>query len=204
MLRATALCLCALAVAHNAATAQSAPPGIPLFPDCDKPDLLAHGRPMMMLVGPHLGMGISIAKDTFHAGEPIRLNVWADNQADTPAGVDTCWDLDLFKSRGFEILDRDGNRILSREGARACNADPGVASLWVCHRSFPIPIPAHSCVTDDDYDFSINLADHYDLPPGEYTLRLRPKWREMQHVCESEESGPFHRQPGDLTFTVTP
>lgn len=206
MSRATDLCLFALALAYNVATAQSAPPGISLFPDCDKPDLLAHGRPMMMFVGPHLGMGISVGKDTFKAGEPIKLNVWVDNQADTPVGVMTCETLDLFQSRGFEIFDAEGHRILSREDAGVCSSDPAPPDVWVCHRNFPISIPAHTCVTRDDYDFSINLAAGYDLPPADYTLRLQPAWKQMRmrDVCKADDQSKFNRQLGDLTFTVLP
>lgn len=206
MIRASMLCLCALALTCSVANAQSARPGVSLFPDCDKPELLAHGQPVMTFVAPHLAMGISIAGETFQAGEPIKLNVWVDNQAGAPVGVNTCWDLDFFKSRGFRILDGDGRRILSRGDAKACSADPAVTSIWVCSRNFPISIPAHSCVTQDSYDFSMNLADQYDLPPGEYTLRLQPASKEIQlrDVCKSEDQSRFQRQLRDLTFTVTP
>lgn len=201
------LCLCALAVAYRLATAQSAPPGISLFPDCDKPELLAHGQPVMMFVGAHLGMGVSISKSTAHqVGQPVTLNVWVDNQADTPVGVMTCETLDLFKSRGFEIFDTDGHRILSTEDARTCSTDPAPPDIWVCHRNFPISIPAHTCVTRDDYDFRINLADSYDLPPGEYTIRLQPAWRQMRmrDVCKAGRQSQFHRELGDVAFTVLP
>lgn len=103
MLRASILCLCALALAYNLATAQSALPGVPLFPYCDKPELLAHGRPVMMFVKPRLGMGISIAKDTFEAGTPDTLNVWGDNQSDAAVSVYTCSFVGLFLLRGFDI-----------------------------------------------------------------------------------------------------
>lgn len=159
----------------------------------------------MMFVDSHLGMGVSIAKDTFKAGEATNLNVWVDNQSDAPVNVYNCSFVGLFLSRGFEILDRDGHRILSKAVAEACSHDPREVNIFVCHRDIRIEIPAHTCLTRDDSDFSINVARDYGFAPGEYTLRLRPNWKTPDnYVCRSEEPGHFQRQLGDLTFTVTP
>jgi hypothetical protein len=178
--------------------------------DCGKPELLANGRPSMLPMGHNLAIGLSLAGHKFSTRHPIKLNVWVDNNGDEGVGVWTCSDLDLFKLHGFDLFDRHGNLVLTRldaEDAKECKTDPRRANvlhsrLWNCARNFPIVIPAHTCVTGDDTDGTVNLATEYDLRAGEYTLRLRSSWKAIDDLCEHQSSRRVHAEAGDITFTV--
>jgi len=74
--------------------------------------------------------------------------------------------------------------------------------VWVCGRNILFSIPAHACMTRDDYDFAKELTSFYELPPGEYVIRLRPDWQTGINLCSREEPEQFHKQPDDLTFIV--
>jgi hypothetical protein len=180
-------------------------------PDCDKPELLVNGRPSMSPAGADLAFGFSINKHEFKVGDPIELHVWVDNRGDKPAEVLTCSDLGIFKARGFNLFEADGRRVLNPQDAKLveeCKTDPRRANFlrggWDCTRNLMITIPAHTCVTRDGYDFTTVPNPGYDLPPGEYTLRPRSKWKvAYDDICEPRAGEPIRREPGDITFTVT-
>jgi hypothetical protein len=188
----------------------SADPTTPIPQDCNKPELLSRGRPIMIPKGKDLAFGLSLAKHDFTVGEKITLHIWVDNTGDTPAGVMTCMGLDHFKANGFNIYDAYGHRLLRRNEAKiqeGCKTNPTHSRFWggwSCTRNFPITIPAHSCVNGDDYDFTTLLTDSYDLPPGEYTVRSRKdEWHDPVDVCKPQDELPFHPEPGkELTFSV--
>jgi hypothetical protein len=178
--------------------------------DCQKPDLLANGRPVMTPIGKDLALGISLSQQEFKVGNPIKLHIWVHNSGDAAAGVFTCSDLEGFKLAGFQIFSEDGRRILSRDELilrEECRADPRAVSIWggpvVCARNILFSIPAHTCITRDDYDFAKTLTDFYDLPPGKYVMRLLKDWRTGFNLCSHENPEQFHKRPGDLTFIVT-
>jgi hypothetical protein len=186
----------------------SADPTTPVPPDCNKPELLARGRPIMIPMGKDLAFGLSLAKHEFKAGEGITLHLWIDNTGEAPAGVMTCMGLDYFKAKGFLLYDASGHRVLSRRDAKVheqCKSNPDLANLegeWSCSRNFPIMIPAHTCVNGDDFDFTTELTSDFDLPPGEYTVR--PSKGIIEDVCKPPIEDAFHRAPGeDLTFSVS-
>jgi hypothetical protein len=185
-----------------------ADPTISIPPDCEKPELLTNGHPVILQSGGSLSLGLSIMQHEFNAGDAIKLHVWVDNTGDAPAGVMTCMTLDRFKAQGFDIFDAYGHRVLSNHEAKQqemCRTDPRLAGRglgWMCTRNFPIMIPAHTCVTRDDYDFMTILDRDYELPPGAYTLRLRTDWEKANDVCEPQKKETLSRQPGDITFTV--
>jgi hypothetical protein len=177
--------------------------------DCDKPELLSKGRPMMIPMGKDLAFGLSLANHDFKAGEDITLHVWVDNTGNEKAGVMTCIGLDFFKATGFDLYDAYGHRVLSRDEAKMqkeCNANPEHDKIVIrgggcCTRNLPIYIPAHTCVTNDEYDFTTSLTAAYDLPPGEYTVR--PHQGEREDLCKPQKEQPFRAEPGkDLTFSV--
>ena len=174
--------------------------------DCDKPELLSRGRPIMIPMGKDLAFGLSLADHEFKAGEAITLHIWVDNTGDSRAGVWTCMGLDYFKATGFDLYDAYGHRVLRRNEAKMqekCDTDTGFRRVerGVCLRNFQIYIPAHSCLTGDEYDFTTNLTAAYDLPPGEYTVR--PSQGELEDVCKPQKAEPFHALPGkDLRFSV--
>jgi hypothetical protein len=177
--------------------------------DCDKPELLVNGRPSMVPVGANLAFGVSMTEHEFKTGDPIKLHVRVDNSGDEPVGVLTCLDLERFKAQGFDLFDQNGHQLLNRQDAKVaeeCKTNPRGANfhrgVWICNRNFPITIPAHTCVTRDDYDFTTVLASGYDLPPGEYTLRLRTNWRIADDLCEQHSGEPVHLRAGEITFSV--
>lgn len=175
--------------------------------DCAKNDLLTNGNPVMTPIHKDLAIGLSLAKYEFKAGDQINLHIWVDNSGDAPADVWTCPDLEHFKAWGFDLFGRSGRRILSRDDLKfqeKLSTDPDIKwKFSPCNRSFQINIPAHTCVTRDDYDFATELTSRYDLPPDEYILRLRTNWRNTDGFFKSQGNEPFHARPGDLTFKVT-
>jgi hypothetical protein len=127
--------------------------------------------------------------------------------------------LDYFKEHGFDLYDAYGHRLLRRsqvkilgglsgDGLQAeCKTDAGHARLsgqfWSCTRNFPINVPAHACVNGDDYDFTADLAGRYDLPPGEYTVRLREGQGDNDDLCKMQKGPLYLGLPGkDLIFSV--
>jgi len=187
----------------------SSDPSAPVPPDCNKPELLSKGRPVMLPMGKDLAFGLSLSNHEFSAGDPITLHIWVDNTSGASVGVMTCMGLDYFKTTGFDLYDSYGHRILRRAEAKAleqCKADPLLVQIggWSCTRNFPINIPAKTCVTRDDYDFTASLTDEYDLPPGKYTLQPHHNNGLGEDACKPPEELPFHPAPGaDLTFSVT-
>lgn len=162
---------------------------------------------MMTRMGQNLAFGLSMVQLEFKAGEKITVHVWVDNTSDAPADVMTCMGLDYFKANGFDLYDAYGHRVLRRrevERQKQCTTNPDIASHefgWSCTRNFPINIPAHTCITNDGYDFTTELTADYDLPPGEYTVR--PKHGETENLCNPQQEQPVHTMPGeDLTFSV--
>jgi hypothetical protein len=178
--------------------------------DCRTPDLLANGKPVMTPIGKDLALGISLARHEFKTGDQIKLHIWAVNSGDAPANVWTCPDLDHFKAWGFYLFVQGGRRILSRNDLqfqeKLLSEHIVKWKFSPCKRSFQIEIPAHTCMTRDDYDFAIELTSRYDLPPGEYTLRIRPNWKDTERNPDDwfkpQGNEQFHAQQGDLTFNV--
>jgi hypothetical protein len=186
----------------------SADPTTPIPPDCNKPELLTWGRPKIPMGEGH-AFGLSLSQHEFKAGEGITLHIWIDNTGDTREGVMTCMGLDYFKANGFDLYDAYGHRLLRRHEAKmleGCKNDPESPIRirgWNCTRNFPIYIPAHTCITRADYDFTTSLTADYDLPPGEYTVRPRQDEKASEDVCKPQKEQPFHPEPGkDLTFSV--
>jgi hypothetical protein len=175
--------------------------------DCAKKDLLTNGNPAMTPIRKDLAIGLSLAKYEFKAGDQIKLHIWVDNSGDAPAEVWTCSDLDHFKDWGFDLFGRAGRRILNRDVLqlqKKLSTDPSVK--WKpspCKREFQISIPAHTCVTSDDYDFATELTSRYDLPPDKYILRVRANWRNTDGFFKPPGNEPFHAMPADVTFKVT-
>ncbi len=162
--------------------------------ECDKPELLSKGRPIMTTWRNGLALGISLAQQKFKVGEPITLYVWIDNSGDTETGVMTCDDLGHFKAKGFDIFAANQHPVQSRGLTRIkgkCVTDPltaqGMSLVLLCGRNFPIKIPAHTCSNGDSFDLTTVLTDNYDLPPGDYTIRLRQGANRDRDACEPDE-----------------
>jgi hypothetical protein len=185
-------------------------PPTPPPADCNKPGLLAMGRPSMMPPDGSVAWGLSLASHTFLKGRPVPLHLWIDNASDEAIGVWTCMELDYFKARGFDLYDAYGHRVLRRREVKdreECNKEPRRPRMemgWSCTRNLQIPISAHTCVNGDNYDFTAQLAEEYELPPGEYTVHVREEAaRPEEDMCAERQDAPFVITPGkDLTFEV--
>lgn len=161
-----------------------------------------------MLPGVHSPqLGLSMTANQYRTGEPVTLYIWAQNPTDVAAALWTCGDLDSFKARGFDVYDSTGRALVrkretevTRESRRT--VDPCVGSPWTCGRNFPIPIEPHSCVNGANYDFSTNLAEQYDLPPGEYTVHPHRYGDKSETACVATHP-PFHKNPAiDIIFSI--
>jgi hypothetical protein len=175
-------------------------------PDCNKPELLTRGRPVMAKKRNDVSFGLSLERHEFKPGDEIRLHVWVDNAGNTPVDVLTCSDLELFKSSGFDIYAQDGHRLLSRSELDLQKRCPKGFELGAsCGRNLSIEIPAHTCRTGDDYDFSTSLTARYDLAPGRYTLQFRKRQLQIEDICTPQTQQSSHPEPSaELTFTVQP
>jgi hypothetical protein len=198
-----------LSSARHASSLPSGP-AVHASRDCSQPQLLAYGRPVMIPMRNGLAIGISLAQYEFKVAEPIELHIWIDNTGNAPAGVFTCMDLEHFKTNGIAILAHDGHRVLSRDAQKArgeCSANPNGrvqwGGPWVCARNILLKIPAHTCITRNDYDFESDLTSRYDLPPGKYSIRLQTDWERGVDLCAHELSEPSRPRARDLNFTVT-
>jgi len=167
------------------------------------------GTPHLISVRPNVAFGISAPPGNFVSGEKATLQLWVNNTGGVPVGVMTCAELDYFKYRGFDLFDAYGHRVLDQSGIRfveKCRSDPGVAEfelqLWACARNFPIPIPAHTCITKREHDFTINISERFSLPPGEYTVRFRDNRVPFQWRCGSSDAPPYWESTSHTTFTI--
>ena len=155
-----------------------------------------------------MAFGISAPRRAFVSGENVSLHLWVHNTDDALAGVMTCDELDYFKSRRFDLYDAYGHRVLDTADVRfleRCQTSPNSAQLemgWGCTRNFSIPIPAHTCVTGNGYDFTINLSERFSLPPGEYTVRFRHNLDIHPRSCGSQEEPAYQSSPSDLRFAI--
>jgi len=184
-----------------------AQPTTPIPSECDKPELLVKGRPIMTPARKdHLAVGISLDRNEFKPGEPILLHIWVDNPGDVPASVQSCGDLDFFKAYGIEFFGADGRRILSQSDkklAEQCRTAQSVGRA--CTMNGAIPVPAHTCERMGSvnlyYLFPTALRNNHDLPPGKYTIRLPQA--SGGDMCKMEEENLHSISPGPaLTFSV--
>ena len=156
-----------------------------------------------------LAFGFSLPKHDFKVGEPIVLYIWVDNLSDAQASVMTCSDLGYFEHRRIGIYDASGHRVLDQFETKIqekCETKPFVAeamSQWRCLRNIAIHVPARTCVNGDSSDFTSVLTVDRDLPPGDYTVRLRTDARTAMEVCRPEDKAPVPPEPGTaVSFSV--
>jgi hypothetical protein len=158
-----------------------------LSKDCATADFSSLGRPVMLEHG-KMAFGLSVSPEAIAYRDPVLLHLWIDNQTAQEASVMTCMTLDFFWAEGFELYDAYGHRLLKKnedntrskqEHPSSENPNKECLGGWVCSRNFPIPIPPHTCTNGgayQPYDFTRNLADSYDLPPGVYYIVPSPKF----------------------------
>jgi hypothetical protein len=160
----------------------------------------------MTPVSKHLAFGISVSQHEFNAGDKIELHIWAQNTSRNPMGVWTCEDLAWFQRR-IAVFGPDGQRIRSKTEISSCSfaKENGytVISLPTCNRNFSIEVPPHTCMSRNDSDFSNELTSDYDLPPGDYVLRLQTREQGGTDICKSQSNEPIPARVNDLTFRIT-
>jgi len=167
----------------KSATKQAAPA---LPKDCAAADFSTLGRPVMVEQADKMGFGLSVSSETIAYGDPVLLHLWIDNKREQEASVMTCMTLDFFWANDFDSYDAYGHRLLKKNAGKnrwrpepPARETPDTQSSkeeclepWMCSRNFPITIPPHTCTNGTAngfaYDFTRNLADSYDLPPGVY------------------------------------
>jgi len=176
---------------------------------CRKPNLNILGEPSFLSGRSEVALGLSLPRHQFVFGADVLLHVWVFNRSNLPQAVATCQSLDYFKARAFDVYDAYGHRVLSHNEMRVrehCKTNPSAAdvewTMWACMRNFTIPIAANACVTGDDYDFTMNLKERFDLPQGEYTVHLRPEEERIKDICKTGDEPVFSPGPADLTFAV--
>lgn len=182
----------------------------PLPADCRQQTASFYGMPVFTHADTKAQLGLSIEHTSFLQGQKVTLHIWVNNPGQAVAYVMTCEDLDYFKTRGFDLYDRHGHLLLTRQDQKAeqqCNENPKLAnfqySLFVCLRNFAIPVAAHTCMTGDDYDFTLDLSSRYDLSPQHYRLHLRQDWK-PRNICELGTQTAYVATPEDLRFSVEP
>ncbi len=185
---------------------QKLPSSSPLVPaprlssECNKPELLAHGRPQH-IQGTHDPVyGLSMEKDMFVRDEPVPLFLWTDNTSDHAIDRDTCGEPAYLKSGGFVLYDAYGHRMLNKRQLASdtqCKADPlHFYDPLICTSSFSYTLPAHTCSNS-----RIDLTRDYELPPGHYTVSTRDPG-DGPH-CPRRTTAPYSPdQTTDITFTV--
>lgn len=185
-------------------------PSAPIPADCDKPELLALGRPSMISSNGSLARGFSLASHTFVKGEHIELHQWFDNSSDNPISDNPvsdggCRSLYCYSAPSFELYDAYGHRVLNKtESERRKGCEDNSKAQLVDNDSrnprFDFRIPPHTCLNTS----YVRLDGEYDLPPGEYTVHIRTDPKEPPvNPCDLHQGAPFVPTPGkDLTFDV--
>lgn len=193
----------------------------------------AYGTPTFAPERRGLSVGISLAKHTFRAGEPISLHLWVYNSSDRTGHAWTCGDasglrfpreqsgvgLRDFMWKGFDLYDASGRRLLNRsqqelvgDGSNLqdlCTTDKGRLQasgvLLTCLSNVPFPVAAHGCLTGRDSWYAFDLRSRYKLPAGRYTIRFRdPKGPDPDDLCRTiTGTAPIGAENPDLTFLVT-
>jgi hypothetical protein len=148
--------------------------------DCAAADFSTVGRPVIVEQGDDMAFDLSVSSERITYGEPVLFHLWIDNRTGQEASVMTCMTLDFFWAEGFDLYDAYGHRLLKKNARKnrrkleSSSETPNTECLdgWICARNFPILIPPHACTNGAGYglpyDFTRNLADSYDLPPGLY------------------------------------
>jgi hypothetical protein len=187
---------------HQAGLAwANAAPKLPIPTDCNKPDLLIHGRPYPIEGTHDPEYGISMEQHEFVRDEAISLYLWTDNSTTASIQLGSCNGHipSYLKGGGLVLYDAYGHRILNPRQIASdaqCKRDPsGYYELPVCTLNVSVALPAHTC-TNGRFD----LAD-YDLPPGEYTISTHDP--RDTGSCPRRGEKPYKPDPAsDIHFTV--
>ena len=168
--------------------------------ECNKPELMAYGRPHPIEGAHEPAYSFSMPQRQFTRGDPIPFYIWVVNSSDKDIERGFCSDPAFLKAGGFVLYDAYGHRILNKRQVasdKACKADPvAYRDSLDCSGFQPPPIPAHSCTSSPT-----DLNQTYELPPGEYTLSTRDPGDNI--ACPHRSDKPYTPNPDtDITFRV--
>lgn len=184
---------------HQAKLAQASEPAhIPS--ECNRPELLAHGRPHPIEGTHDPEYGLSMVQHEFVRDQAIPLYIWTINSSDHEIELGGCAEPAYLKAGGFVLFDAYGHRVLSRRQValdKACKADAaGCYDGIMCTATVSFSLPAHTCTVS-----GISLAIDYELPPGEYTISTRDLGDAISSARRSNE--PYEPNPAtDIGFKV--
>ena len=169
--------------------------------ECDKPELLAHGRPRMIEGSHDPEYGLSMVKREFVKGESIPIYLWMNNSSNEDLRPGACGWPPFSKSGHFALYDAYGHRVLDKNQIaleKQCKADPtgNFPSQVVTVCVQPLPFPAHTCTSS-----RVDLTTSYELPPGEYFLSTRDPGDAGS--CPHKSNEPFQPNTStDISFAV--
>jgi hypothetical protein len=187
---------------HQAKLARANEPAqqAPIPPECNKPELLAHGRPLPIEGTHDPAYGLSMEQHEFVRDEPTPLYLWTINSSDHPIELGGCREPAYSRAGGFVLYDAYGHRLLNKRQValdKQCKADPsGYYNPLMCTAVVSFSIPSHTCISSP-----IDLGKDYELPPGEYTISTRDPGDPVS--CPRRDDKPFKPNPGtDIGFKV--
>jgi hypothetical protein len=188
---------------HYAKLAQAgeAAPTAPIPTECNKPELLAHGRPYPIEGTHDPEYGISMNQHEFVRDEPIPLYIWTNNSSDQPLELGGCTEPAHRKTGLIVLYDAYGHRILNKRQLASdaqCKANPlGYYDPLMCTATVSFSLPAHTCINS-----GIDLTKDYELPPGEYIVSTRDPGD--TNSCPLRGGKPFMPNPAtDISFKVS-
>ncbi len=182
---------------------QATEPGAaaPVPQECNRPELLAHGRPIPIEGTHEPAYELSMVQHEFVKDEAIPLYVWTVNSTDHPIEVGGCTRPAYLRAGGFVLYDAYGHRVLSNRQAtydKQCQAHPdGYYDSLVCTATVSFTIAPHTCMNNP-----VDLAKEYGLPPGEYTVSTRDPGD--GDSCPRRGGKPYEPDPAtDFGFRVS-
>lgn len=147
-------------------------PQAPIPAECNRAELLAHGRPLLIDGAHDPAYGLSMTQHEFVRDEAVPVYLWTNNSSDHAIEIGGCTEPGYFRAGGFVLYDAYGHRILNKRqiaSDKECKAHPdGYYNPPVCTATVSFSLAAHTCMSNP-----VDLAREYDLPPGEYTISTR-------------------------------
>jgi hypothetical protein len=100
---------------------------LPIPAECDKPELLAHGRSHMIEGTHEPEYGLSMVKQEFVRDESIPLYLWTNNSSNEDLELERRAEPAYLRAGGFVLYDAYGHRVLNKSQLaldKQCKAGP--------------------------------------------------------------------------------